>query len=319
MALLSRATIRPASKTQKIRLEAVKPPSLARRVGQVAAGVLVVHCMAAFFAVSAIFVLDLMDAEPLALASKQPGLASGLATGIPLLAVILGVSLSLRGVYLAQLVGLAVGILSTVAILLERQFLGWAPTLADFAALPIAGAGSGFLAGFLVTGKLVELPEFEYKPIDSWDREAKPSYRELSPNVHLRWKKVFYGYIAGNLSASIIHWILRLILSPVFHHNPRSVDVAMERYAFPVQALSLLIAGFVAGSDTKTGTIQGIAVGLALSASDLVRNRPESTEAGLARMASVLVITAIGGVIGRRLFHPYRVYGNALDASSQHR
>lgn len=294
---------------QTVRVEQILPPGALQRLFQGATTVLFVHVLLAILLTIFILVLDGAGMEAQVLPARSPVVYRLAGLLLPLAATALAVALCLHKVYLAQLVGAVAGAVAAVLILFERQALGLDPILADWVVFPLASGMVGFLAGLRVAGKLVVLPAFEYKPVDAWDRDAKPVVRELPPPPMRVWNRLALGFAVGLGCSLFLESAFHFMLLPMYGYNRHSVGAVLAQIELLTNGLSFLLAGVAAGSGTRSGAVQGLACGALLYGFLSYFYPPQTYSEGTLELAGYLGTTMVGGMIGRRILGPIKVYG----------
>lgn len=302
-----------ASKTNlaapTVRIEGTGAPGALQRLGQWLAGLLWSQILVCFGAVT-VMLLAAASGGPEGKIQETRATLLGLSLLIvPLASIYLAVIVALRGVYLAQLVGVAVGGSAGLIVLGERIYFELAPAWYDWLFLPVLGAGIGFVAGLRVAGQLVVRAAFEYKPIDSWDRTARPSVRELDPRAQTRWNRLLFGLAVGIFASYVVPILVAYALKPLYG-NEANTRSTLYRLQLPMEMAALLFAGIAAGSGTKSGAAQGFLAGAGIFA---LRALFSGVQVDWPIDLTICLVSAtIGGLLGRWIFRPTQLYGNAL-------
>ncbi|MFO0949417.1 MAG: TIGR04086 family membrane protein [Planctomycetota bacterium] len=300
--------------TQKtIRASSPSAPSWSQRVGQCLAGVLWAHFVILMLILGLTVAAITSADKPAPIQQSHPTLLSIAFFCIPLLGAAAGTMVATRMVYLAQLVGIAIGVVTSLAFLGERAAFGFAPAWFEWLILPPLGAVLGFISGLRVGGPLIVQQTVEYKPIDSWDREAQPNIKEMNPRVMMRWNRLLWGIGVGLASSYGIRFLLGMILRPLYRFNDANVQIVLTNADLGIRAAALLLGGIVAGASTKSGKAQGFLTGLAIFFLRFYFTPPRSNEDLLLDLAICLVAATIGGMIGRKVFHPTHVYHSPTE------
>lgn len=295
-----------ASPTQAARQSKMKgPPDLRQRLWQWFYCMVILHLFVYLLAIGTWFGARYFRLDPRAFPQNHPSGFALVATLGTLTAIVFALFFGARRIYLAQMLGLLVGTTGAAAILVERFFFGLLPAWYEWIALPIVGGIVGFVTGLKVTGPLEFGEEIVYEPVDTWDRKTKPKSYEPEPTFATRRTRLF----AGILVAWFLPWPLGQAL--------RLVLAAHRLNFFYVDLFGLFVGGVVAGSGTKSGMVQGFMTGLAFFGlmfvwDVLVGHRADSVQL-MERLTSYLVVGVVGGLIGRRLLGPPRVYGSSGD------
>lgn len=280
----------------------------AQRVTQWLGGVLWVQILTCFGAVGVMLLALATGSEPGPIQETNPTLLAAAFYVVPLVSVFLGVLVSVRGVYLAQLVGAGIGLAGVLLIFAERMYFGLPPAWHDWIVMPVLGAAVGFGAGLRVCGRLIVQDDFEYKPIDAWDRTAKPRVRELNPRLGVRWKRLLFGYAVGISAGYLMPTILELFLRPLYRFNEANVQSMMTMMDIPLAVLAIFMAGVAAGSSTKSGLSQGLLVGAFIFAVRYLTGYITGAEEVLTQLAICLLPAMLGGIAGRKIFRPTQIY-----------
>jgi MFS family permease len=225
------------------------------------------------------------------------------AVALPALAAGVGVVFALRGVYLAQQMGLALGPVAALVSLAAFEALGGATPIPAWLFAPILASGISFFAGLRMTGFIRasgdEAKTIEYKPIDSWDREAKAKYSVLRVARQGHYKKLTVGLTAGAVSS----YLFPFLLSALSGATPGELRVANAVFGWT----GVCIAGGFAAAGTSAPFLQGALAGVLMY---FVRHyahfhviTPESMFQAWLHVAAGIA----GGVAGRTFFPPPRV------------
>jgi hypothetical protein len=254
-------------------------------------------------------VMTLLSVVPEELAEEQPTTVRLIAAGVALSACLLSVTMQCQRTPFAQFTGLAIGVLGSLTIVLARLAMGLPIVWYEWSVVPVVGALS-FLLGLSMSRPPAPVEEFEYTPIDAWDRDSRPSEREIDPARSYRWNRLLIGMGVGLSMWDGLGQLLTLLLKPLIR-NPSILEVAMARVEHPLHLVACVAAGIAAAAGTSFGFLQGLLVGFAVAAFRQV-TYPASTPDELV-ISSVLAVigAAIGGGVGSAIFRPYRVFGNA--------
>lgn len=297
---------------KKVRTTTSNAPTITQRVGQCLAGVLWAHFVMAMLALGLV-VANVSQAEKIPLDQAHPTFFAVALFVIPLLGIVAGTMVATRAVYLAQLVGIAIGIVTSLAFLGERVAFGFSPQWFEWIVLPGLGAVLGFVAGLRVGGPLVLQPAVEYKPIDAWDREAQPKIQEMNPRISMRWSRLLYGIAVGLASSYGVRFLLAVLLRPLYRFNEANVQIVLSNLDLGVRGVALLLGGIVAGASTKSGKAQGFLTGLAIFLLRFYFTPPKTNQDLITDLALCLIVATIGGMIGRKVFHPTHIYHSPTE------
>lgn len=297
-----------ASASSTVKVNGSSNNEASQRVTQWLGGVLWVQILTCFGAITVMLLALSLGGKPGPIEENHPTLLAASFYIVPLASVLLGVMVSVRGVYLAQLVGAAIGFAGMLLIFGERLYFGFPPAWHEWIVLPVLGAAVGFGTGLRVCGRLIIREEFEYKPIDSWDRTAKPRVRELNPRLGVRWKRLTFGYLVGAIASFVIPYMLGIALRPIYRFNEANVRNTMKLAEIPIDVAVLFMAGVAAGSNTKSGATQGLLVGALIFAGRYLFGSMHTTDEVLVQLATCLIPAMIGGMVGRKIFRPTQIY-----------
>ena len=176
---------------------------------------------------------------------------------IPAFAAAAGVVFSLRGVYLAQQMGLVLGPISVfISLSLVGALGGSTHVLAWLFSPPLAGA-LAFIAGLRMAGyirdKDSESKTVQFKPIDSWEREAKPRFIDLRYARQGYHRKLSIGILAGGLTSYLFPFLLAAM------SGASSNELAFARTVFGWAGVC--VAGAFAAAGTNAPILQGCLAG----------------------------------------------------------
>lgn len=289
-------------KGKTVKVSGEGKPTVWQRIGQVVVGLLWAHLIASLLVTALLFWLNSKGVEPSEVKEKG-GLPLEIAKlTIPVVSVAVACVLSLRKVYLAQLVGLVSGLLSGVCLVAEQLFFGIAPQVWHWGLTPTICAAVGFAAGLRVAGKLKVSEEIEYKPVDSWDENVKPKLVYIDLQAPEKWLKVlkaagfaivFHGLWFG--AYALLRWI-----DMVGESELRGVfkELNLSRG----ELISLMLGGMAAAARTKSGLLQGIRFGLVMSIYHWVMTaffaETLSLDHSIAVAGVFLVLGAVAGCMG---------------------
>jgi hypothetical protein len=251
------------------------------------------------------------------LVSLYPG-PTRLALGaVPAAAAGAAVIFTLRGVYLAQQVGLCLAPVAAILTLIGLRFAGFPMPPDVWVASPLFAAALGFVFGLRVATHLErddpdQEKEIVYKEPETWDRKARASYFEVAVPVIRPWKRLLLGVAIGLAVMYLLPVLLPTAVTGRFgRFNPK-----WSRITF--QALGIFAAGVAAGSGTKAGVQQGLGVGALLFAARYGSKLGAFDAAMLLDLVQHLALGLVGGVLGRNALHPHRVSkGKIADKNDQ--
>jgi hypothetical protein len=234
------------------------------------------------------------------------------AIAIPALAAGAGVVFALRGVYLAQQMGLVLGPISAfISLSLVAALGGSTHVFAWLLSPPLAGF-LAFLAGLRMTGfireKESEAKTVQYKPIDSWEREAKPRFLDLRFARQGYHRKLSIGILAGGLTSYFFPFLLAAMSGATSH------ELAFARTVFGWGGVC--VAGAFAAAGTNAPILQGCLAGFLMY---FVRHYSHihivNPEMVLTANLHILAGFA-GGHLGAAFFPPARVVRGRIRAKS---
>lgn len=306
---MSRATV----ETQFERVSEVKPPGLSQRLSQCLIGVAGAHVALALLTAMIVISLPSLEMDARELPAQQPAIFAFLGVATPLLAIALSIATVSRGVYLAQLVGIGIGLATATLVLLERWAVGMPTPSTVLLALPALGPAVGFVVGLRVAGELTVLPAFEFKPIDAWDKKSRPKSYELDIKGATRWRKIVIAVVVGYIVQVAYRFALLVLLRPMYGHNSKYVVALLAGIDPFLEALVLAGAGMIAGAGTRHGVAQGLWCGVGLTVVNFLASRPDTLADGIVTALTIVIPAMVGGVIGRYVFRPTRVYCNVRD------
>ena len=217
---------------------------------------------------------------------------------IPLIATFAAVTFGLRRVYLAQLVGIAIAPFGVAAVFVEWMKLG-VPVPPEV--WPIALGGSAvlaFFAGLRLGGRLraiegEETREVEYKPIDTWDRDAKARYVEKPVSVGIRWGRLGWGVSF----ALIFYFVFPMVIQQGLGEGRKIDDVRM----IALFGIGIFVGATLAASGCKMvgALVQGFWVAVIVfslvNGPEFTKLKPAPSPASSAAIAAGLA----GGIFGR--------------------
>jgi hypothetical protein len=299
----------PDSKAGFVKIRSGAGPTPFSRLMQFVVGVLFSQLIAVGLAFLVMCGLVASGIEPEQFVNEQPEFFQLTASLVIALAPVLAILCQLYGVYLAQLMGLLIGLTASTLLCVTRVQLDLPMAPAEWGVIPLSGALS-FVAGLFIGGKLPVVEEFEFKPIDSWDRDARPSERELAGDVGRNWIRVLIGIFVGWAGWHGISGLLYMIFKSLIK-NPTLLEASMMRVEVPLHAVGCLAAGMIAGSANRVGAVPGLIVGTVIFL--MVQTfEPASTLDGTMLQAFLTIVPGwIGGMLGRRIFRPNLIFGNA--------
>ena len=274
-------------------------------------GVALTQFLALFFAAGAIgYVMVVRKIKPGDLLETDPNLRTQIMYGVPVAATILGVMMSCWGLYMSQFIGMIIGIAIAPILLAERLVIRSEVSVLEWMVLPIVLGVCGFLVGLLITGRLKSTPiETQYKPMDSWDRTAEARYEEIEPGPTTRINRLIAGFVGSILVFELIYMLMRSMLNPLYNHNTKMVESLLANdYRLPMEMMGALVAGTVAGSGSTWGKFQGLLGGLGFYGYCYYSKTPTNADEIIKVLVPCLFVGMIGGVIGRHVFGPYKMF-----------
>lgn len=285
-----------------------KAPGAKERFGRWLAGFVSVQLFAALLAGGGMMFLAAKEMSLDQAAAEYKTEMAVAALGIPIVATFLGVTLTCGQVYLAQLVGFAIGLTANLALLGERLFspapAGWQ----EWVATPVIGAIVGFLSGYRITGPMFkEEPQQVEKKDDEWRTAAPPAIRQLDPGMTVRRQRMIAGAIVGLLFPYVVPFILRVLMS-AFTGRPEMVKNRMDSLEFLFLLLAMFVAGVTAGSSNTKGVRQGVWVGLAIYFTQFALSGGADWQTGLIRFLPSILVSMFGGYMGQKVFPPTQIY-----------
>ncbi|MBY0586859.1 hypothetical protein K2X85_06765 [bacterium] len=301
--------VAPDSGSGFVKIRLGNGPTVYSRIKQFVIGVLFSQMIAIGLAFLVLCGLVVTSNDPDTFATDNPELFQLTASLVIVLAPVLSTLCQLYGVYLAQLMGLLIGLAAASLLCVARVGLDLPMSPIEWGAVPLSAALS-FIAGLFIGGKLPVIEEFHFKPIDSWDRNAKPSERELPGDVNKNWLRVLIGIFVGWASWHGISGLLYMIFHSLIK-NQSLLEVALLRVEMPLHAVGCLAAGMIAGSSNRAGAVPGLIVGTVIFL--MVQFfEPAATMDGTVIQGLLTVVPGwIGGMLGRRIFRPNLIFGNA--------
>jgi hypothetical protein len=285
--------------------------SLASRIQQVVLGTVAVNATAVGLAFLAVVGIALSPHSPETLSKDQPFIFHSIALGILILAPVIVVFLQLRDVYMAQFIGAAIGFLGTTIIAITRVYVGIPIAFYEWLAIPTSTALC-FLVGLQRTGTPAVAEVFEFKPINSWDKKSRPSEKELTPASSKPLNQLLLGVLVGLVCWNGLGAVLAMLLRPLVR-NPTLLQTSLARVEYPLQIVACFAAGMVAGASTRAGFAQGLFAGILLVIMRQMFDPSEGIEELIIQLVLIIAATSIGGVYGRKIFRPYRIFGNAIS------
>jgi hypothetical protein len=226
------------------------------------------------------------------------------AIAIPVLAAGIGVVFGLRNVYLAQQMGVLLAPISAMITLGGASALGGpTPVLAWLAAPPLSAA-LAFLAGIRMTGFVrakseAETNAVEYKPIDSWDREAQPKMFDLRVAKQGHMKRLMIGIAAGAIASQLLPFVLTVFSGA----SPAEMGNALRIFGWA----GVCIAGLFAGAGTNAPVVQGAIAGLLMYAVRRYAHLNVFTPEAMFQLWLHAAVGVLGGFGGRFFFPPPQV------------
>lgn len=304
----------PTDNSGVIRISNHQADSLSQRLGQVLLGIVWTNALAVGIAFLALLGLAFSSLQPETLAVDHPALFHTLAMGTALLAAIGMVLLQFRGVYLAQVAGGIAGFLGVAVMQSARLYLGIPLAWYEWFLVPVAGVAS-FAVGLSVAGRMEAEETFEFKPINSWDKNARPTEWVIAPPVSRPWNRLIAGVLVGLILWNGLGGILAMLLGPLLK-NPTVLAVAMARVEWPLRFLACFAGGMTAASGTRSGFLQGFLAGIFLLGLQQAITPATSMEELVVLIFLVFLGSVLGGIFGRKIFRPYLLYGNARGVAS---
>ena len=295
-----------------IKIKDGETPSLGMRIQQVLMGIVATNVTAVGLAFIALLVIALSPLTPETLAADHPFFFHLMAGGIMLAAPLLVVAIQLRDVYMAQFIAAIIGAAGTLIIAFTRLYVGIPITWYEWLIIPVA-TGLSFLVGLKIAGKPAVVEVFEFKPINSWDKKSKPTEKEIAPVSAKPLNQLILGVAVGLICWNGLGALLAMLLKPLLR-NPALLQTSMSRVEYPLQIVACFAAGMVAGASTTAGFFQGFFAAIMLVVMRQLINPSESPEELIIEMTLIIIATSVGGLYGRRIFRPFRIYGNARIA-----
>lgn len=294
---------------QTIRLGDEGLPTWKDRARQIASTLLFQFLAASALSAAAVALVAISPQRGAAPIHEKSFLFAGVFGCIALLSTAVAVRGRLRGVYLAQLVGAVVGALGGAFLCGARAFLGVPVAWFEWLIVPACGA-VGFWVGLKSAGAVAASEAIELKPIDAWDRKAKPMEIEIAPPSSRRWRRLMIGAGVGVILVYALPSLVHLLFAP-FLRNAGLLAVAEARAQLLMQAAAFFGGGMLAASGTRAGAVQGLFAGLVSFWVVQILTPWQGSDGALIAGCSAALFGALGGVVGRRVFGPYRIFGNA--------
>jgi MFS family permease len=295
--------------SQTIRLGDEGLPTWKDRVQQVASTVLLQFLLAsALTAAAVVFVATWLQQEESPIRERSHLLAA-LFGAAALLSTAVAVRWRLCGVFLAQIVGGTAGAMGCAVLYGAKAFLGVPVAWFEWLVVP-ACAAVGFWVGLRSAGAIAASEAIELKPIDAWDRKAKPTVIEIAPPASRRWRRLLFGAGVGLILVYALPFAAYLLFAP-FLRNAGLWAVASTRAELLTTAAAFFGGGMLASSGTRSGAVQGLLAGLLSFWTVQVLTPWHGSDVVLLFGGFAAIFGALGGIVGRRIFGPYRVYGNA--------
>ncbi len=241
------------TKSGFVKIRSGNGPTVMSRLSQFVVGVVFSILLAVGLSFLVFVGVAVASDNPDHFAQNHPVLFQICASLVIVLAPVLAVLCQQFGVYLAQLMGLLIGGVGSATLCLLKVYLGLSMTPADWMVVPVSAALS-FVVGLFIGGKLPVVEEFEFKPIDAWDRDARPSERELPGDVNRNWFRVLIGIFIGWAGWHGVSGLLFMIFKPLIK-NPTLLEASMMRVEVPLHAIGCLAAGMMAGSSNRVGAV----------------------------------------------------------------
>lgn len=300
-------------KSATVKQKGTKPPGIIEQAANGLLGVLAIHAIAWPMVLFLQFFLQPREIRVLDLHQTHWWLYLVLVLLILPLSVCVGILIGLRGVYLAQLVAVPTGVVAAIALLSELLYNGMpAPWYLWVIHVPVAGV-IGFFSGLLVTGELKATePDIEYKPIDAWDRSAQAAYIELDPPRGARFARLWMGFLLSLFLRVFLPWfIFAFFIEPAMGLNAAGAKALKADYELHLGCGALFFGAVLSASGTKSGGAQGFLTALAF-----YWTVEPWQEMNWLRLGIYLFVGVLGGVFGRNVFGPTKVYRGRKGTSS---
>jgi hypothetical protein len=307
----------------KAKLGADDRPTAFDRLGQTAKYLLFSQAAAFILIGAAIFATpndEVPKAQSLSklietVAEVYPGWIVGAAIVIPAFAAAVGVVFALRNVYLAQQMGLILAPISALTTLAWFVALGGPPVIIAWLVSPVLAAGLAFVAGLRMTGFIKErspdeTKSIEYKPVDSWERDAKPKFFILRIAERGRFGKLMWGLAAGGAATHLLPFLLAAM------SGATAGEMSTARTAFAW--LGVVVAGAFAAAGTKAPFLQGMMAGFLMFFIRRYANLFVFTPETLVQLWVHAMVGVAGGFAGRYFFPPPRVVRGRERCASDH-
>lgn len=232
-----------------------------------------------------------------------PAMSAIGAIALPAVAAAAAVVFSLRGVYLAQQLGLFVGPVCALGTLAAYSAMGGFTPIVAWLFAPLLASVLSFVAGVRMTGYVrandTEKTTIEYKPVDSWEREAKPRFVDLKGANKGNYRKLFIGIGAGATAS----FLLPMLLAVMSGAAPNEMLMARTVFGWA----GVVVAGAFAAAGTKApifqGSLAGIIMYLLRHYAHLYLITPEAMLQAVTHLGAGIA----GGFAGRAFFPPPRV------------
>lgn len=288
-------------------------PTWNDRWNQVAYAVLWTMVVAAGLAFLALVAIAISPFEPASLAREHRPLFQTIAACVVLLATAIGVRSRLDGVYLAQLVAPLVAVLGATGVCAVRAFIGIPIDWYEWLVIPAAGV-LAVPIGLRIGGTIEPDKQVELRPIDSWDRKAKAAEWEIHEPPGQRLQRLMTGWLVGLVLVYALPWLIRFVVGP-FLRNPGLLDVVTLRAELLLFGVALASAGMWAGAGSQRGLVQGLLVGALVFGAEQFLTPGSNGHSVFVQGLLAVLLGGVGGVVGRRIFRPYRLFGSSQRIS----
>lgn len=288
-------------------------PNWNDRANQVIQAVLWTCVIAAILAFLALLAVAVSHLEPANLAHEHPQLFQTIAACIVLLATAIGVRSQLQDVYLAQIVAPLVGVLAAATVCVVRAYIGIPTNWYEWLVIPAAGV-LAIPIGLRIGGAVQKEETIELTPIDSWDRKAKASECEINPPSGQRFQRLLAGWLVGLVLVYAMPALVRFLIGP-FLKNPGLLDHVMLRADLLLFGVALASAGMWAGSGTRHGLVQGALAGILVFGAVQFLTPSDNVQQAFLQGVLALLLASFGGIAGRWIFRPYRIFGRPKGIS----
>ncbi|QDU60986.1 hypothetical protein Pan216_18390 [Planctomycetes bacterium Pan216] len=293
-----------------------KEPGLFSFVGQWLIAFILSQVIIAFGGYAFILCVALMGTKPVNLPTTHPAIFICGTYAVTLVGVAIGVMMALPRVSLAPTIGLWVGLASPIGMMLMRDFLiEWNAPWTDWVLLPALGTVVGYLFGVRAAAmpEKVEPEEDPLAPPKEAEALNAPQFSEMRVRFSVRWAQLCLGVLVGRFADGGLNSLIRLLMRLKSGLNPATIEGMLSDSQLLLSGIAYLLGGMLAGAWTKSGFIQGMLCGFGIYGLRLVLVLFGYASVGLPELAFMVFIASIGGMIGRRLFPPYRLYRGHHD------